>query len=79
MLTDYNIFIVVLIQFNIINSYKKILLSLIQFLFQGPDKNSEFDNKIRRLLDMGIDEHKARVALSSYDWDLERATEQLFS
>ncbi|CAB3374754.1 Hypothetical predicted protein [Cloeon dipterum] len=45
----------------------------------GPDRNSDFENKIRRLLDMGVEEHKARVALSSYDWDLERATEQLFS
>ncbi|XP_049812466.1 ubiquitin-conjugating enzyme E2-22 kDa isoform X2 [Schistocerca nitens] len=45
----------------------------------GPHRNSDFDLKIRRLTDMGIEDHQARVALSSYNWDLERATEQLFS
>ncbi|GBP07054.1 Ubiquitin-conjugating enzyme E2-22 kDa, partial [Eumeta japonica] len=45
----------------------------------GPIAVSEFDTKIQRLLDMGVEEHQARVALSSYDWELERATEQLFS
>lgn len=45
----------------------------------GPNVNPECDEKIKRLVDMGIEEHQARVALSSYNWDLERATEQLFS
>ncbi|CAG9770919.1 unnamed protein product [Ceutorhynchus assimilis] len=45
----------------------------------GPNANPECDEKIKRLVDMGIEEHQARVALSSYNWDLERATEQLFS
>ncbi|KRT84109.1 Ubiquitin-conjugating enzyme [Oryctes borbonicus] len=45
----------------------------------GPHVNTEFNEKIKRLQDMGVDEHQARVALSSYNWDLERATEQLFS
>ncbi|ENN73582.1 ubiquitin-conjugating enzyme E2-22 kDa [Dendroctonus ponderosae] len=45
----------------------------------GPSINTECDDKIKRLVDMGIEEHQARVALSSYNWDLERATEQLFS
>lgn len=45
----------------------------------GPNIIYECNTKIQRLLDMGIDEHQARVALSTYDWDLERATEQLFS
>ncbi|XP_023011856.1 ubiquitin conjugating enzyme 4 [Leptinotarsa decemlineata] len=44
----------------------------------GPHVNSDCDSKIRRLVDMGIDENEARVALSSFNWDLERATEQLF-
>ncbi|XP_046389838.1 ubiquitin-conjugating enzyme E2-22 kDa [Ischnura elegans] len=44
----------------------------------GPNRSPELEAKIRRLMDMGIEEHTARVALSSYDWDLERATEQLF-
>lgn len=45
----------------------------------GPYAIWEFNQKVQRLLDMGIDEHEARVALSTYDWELERATEQLFS
>lgn len=45
----------------------------------GPHKNKECDEKISRLCDMGVEEHQARVALSSYNWDLEKATEQLFS
>ncbi|XP_050301759.1 ubiquitin-conjugating enzyme E2-22 kDa isoform X2 [Anthonomus grandis grandis] len=45
----------------------------------GPNVNADCDDKIKRLVDMGIEEHQARVALSSYNWDLERATEQLFS
>ncbi|XP_060535037.1 ubiquitin-conjugating enzyme E2-22 kDa [Cylas formicarius] len=46
---------------------------------EGPNANPECDEKIKRLVDMGIEEHQARAALSSYNWDLERATEQLFS
>jgi ubiquitin-conjugating enzyme (huntingtin interacting protein 2) len=53
--------------------------NIINKIFSGPHKNSDFDLKIRRLTDMGIEDHQARVALSSYNWDLERATEQLFS
>ncbi|XP_018333016.1 ubiquitin-conjugating enzyme E2-22 kDa [Agrilus planipennis] len=45
----------------------------------GPDLNKDFNDKIRKLVEMGVEEHQARVALSSYNWDLERATEQLFS
>jgi ubiquitin-conjugating enzyme (huntingtin interacting protein 2) len=45
----------------------------------GPHVNKECDDKIKRLVDMGVEEHQARVALSSYNWDIERATEQLFS
>jgi len=45
----------------------------------APSRLPDFDDKIKRLMDMGVDEHKARVALSSCSWDLEKATEQLFS
>lgn len=45
----------------------------------GPNVNKDFDDKIKKLIEMGVDEHEARVALSSYNWDMERATEQLFS
>uniref|UniRef100_A0A6M2DWB1 Putative secreted protein n=1 Tax=Xenopsylla cheopis TaxID=163159 RepID=A0A6M2DWB1_XENCH len=45
----------------------------------GPHVFPDCNTKIQRLIDMGIEEHQARVALSSYNWELERATEQLFS
>lgn len=45
----------------------------------GPNKNTDFDNKIQRLADMGVLNHEARVALSTYNWDLERATESIFT
>ncbi|XP_065310431.1 ubiquitin-conjugating enzyme E2-22 kDa isoform X1 [Dermacentor albipictus] len=45
----------------------------------GPKHFPDFDTKIKRLLDMGVEEHRARVALSSYSWDLEKATEAIFS
>lgn len=47
--------------------------------YLGPNKNTDFDSKIQRLIDMGIECDQARGALSTYNWDLERATEQLFS
>ena len=40
--------------------------------------HTEFDNKIKKLMEiMRVDEHRARVALSSSNWDLERATQAL--
>ncbi|XP_067645993.1 ubiquitin-conjugating enzyme E2-22 kDa isoform X1 [Eurosta solidaginis] len=45
----------------------------------GPHKFTECDTKIQRLRDMGIDEHDARAVLSKENWDLEKATESLFS
>ncbi|XP_069939358.1 ubiquitin-conjugating enzyme E2 K isoform X1 [Cherax quadricarinatus] len=44
-----------------------------------PKGNSEFSNKVRCLMDMGVGEHQALVALSSCNWDMDRAIEQLFS
>uniref|UniRef100_A0A069DX27 E2 ubiquitin-conjugating enzyme n=1 Tax=Panstrongylus megistus TaxID=65343 RepID=A0A069DX27_9HEMI len=46
---------------------------------KGPKADSQCARKVQRLKDMGIDADRACVALSTYDWDLERATEQLFS
>ncbi|XP_047524433.1 ubiquitin-conjugating enzyme E2-22 kDa isoform X2 [Pieris napi] len=46
---------------------------------EGPSGVWEFNQKVQLLLEMGVDEHKARVALSTYNWDVEDATEQLFS
>uniref|UniRef100_A0A8D8R3E4 E2 ubiquitin-conjugating enzyme n=1 Tax=Cacopsylla melanoneura TaxID=428564 RepID=A0A8D8R3E4_9HEMI len=45
----------------------------------GPNKNPDFDQKIQRLTDMGVMSHDARVALSTYNWELERATESIFT
>ncbi|GAB6027134.1 Ubiquitin-conjugating enzyme E2-22 kDa [Chamberlinius hualienensis] len=42
-------------------------------------KLPECDEKIRRLMLIGVDEHNARVALSACSWDIEKATDQLFS
>lgn len=47
--------------------------------FKGPHKFTDCDSKIQRLKDMGINENDARAALSRHNWNLERATEQLFS
>lgn len=45
----------------------------------GPHKMEDFDHKVQRLKDMGIGDYEARAALSRNNWNLERATEQLFS
>lgn len=45
----------------------------------GPNRNPDFDSKIQRLTDMGVMSHDARVALSTYNWELERATEAIFT
>jgi len=42
-------------------------------------KNPEFDTMLRQLKDMGIEEGAARVALSSCAWEMQKATDQLFS
>jgi len=41
--------------------------------------DKEFDDKLQQLLTMGISEHEARTALSTYAWDVERAVESIFS
>jgi ubiquitin-conjugating enzyme (huntingtin interacting protein 2) len=42
-------------------------------------KFADFDTSLRKLRDMGVDEHAARVALSSCNWEITKATERLFS
>ncbi|SPP83229.1 ubiquitin-conjugating enzyme E2-22 kDa-like isoform X2 [Drosophila guanche] len=44
----------------------------------GPHNLPDCDSKTKRLIDMGIDEHKARSVLSKENWNLENATECLF-
>lgn len=45
----------------------------------GPARNADFDTKVQRLRDMGVEDYEARAALSRHNWHLERASEQLFS
>lgn len=45
----------------------------------GPYRNVDFDQKVQRLRDMGVEDYEARAALSRHNWHLERASEQLFS
>jgi len=45
----------------------------------APAKVTSYDNLVTKMVDMGFQEHNARVALSGSNWELERATEQLFS
>ncbi|KAL4229756.1 ubiquitin-conjugating enzyme E2 K [Mactra antiquata] len=45
----------------------------------GPHRECELEKILEQAKNMGFDEHKARVALSSSDWNLERATESLLT
>jgi ubiquitin-conjugating enzyme (huntingtin interacting protein 2) len=45
----------------------------------GPHPIPEYESRVRRLADMGVDETQARAMLSTHDWDLVRATESFFS
>ncbi|KAI0224308.1 Ubiquitin-conjugating enzyme E2-22 kDa [Lamellibrachia satsuma] len=45
----------------------------------GPNSNPEFDSKVEQLKNMGFDEHKARVALSTKNWVVEQAMEHILS
>ena len=39
---------------------------------------ADFDSALKKLREMGAEEHNARVALSSCDWEISKATEKLF-
>jgi len=45
----------------------------------GPNRIVDYENRVARLVDMGVDEATARGVLSANNWDLERATESIFS
>ncbi|CAG5122090.1 unnamed protein product [Candidula unifasciata] len=45
----------------------------------GPKRDTELEEKIVSMKNMGFDEHMARVALSTKDWDITRAAEYLIS
>ncbi len=40
---------------------------------------ADFDSAMKKLREMGVDEHAARVALSSCNWEITKATERLFN
>ncbi|XP_059055272.1 ubiquitin-conjugating enzyme E2-22 kDa [Achroia grisella] len=44
----------------------------------GPTPVYEFNQKVRVLAEIGVTEQVARAALSTYNWDIERATEEIF-
>lgn len=45
----------------------------------GPTRNDEYEARVRRLVDMGVEKETAISILSSRNWDLEVATEFFFS
>ncbi|CAG0898211.1 unnamed protein product [Cyprideis torosa] len=45
----------------------------------GKHGNADYDSKVRRLQDMGVDESAALSALSQCNWDISKATEKIFS
>lgn len=54
-------------------------LITIIIIFIGPARFGDCDMKVQRLKDMGVNEHTARAVLSKENWNLEKATESLFS
>lgn len=44
----------------------------------GPHKVPEFDTKIQHFKEMGVNEHRARAALSRFSWNMDQATLQFF-
>lgn len=60
-------------------SFRKTARHWAQVHAGAPNSLPECDQKIRNLIEMGFDEGKSRVALSTHDWNLERAVESLFN
>jgi len=44
----------------------------------APCQVLEYDSKVKQIVDMGFDEHKSRVSLSSNLWKVEQAIESLY-
>ncbi len=47
-------------------------------LLAGPRKKEDYTKKIEKIMTLGSDMDTALVALSSCNWDLEKAIEQIF-
>ncbi|XP_060064778.1 ubiquitin-conjugating enzyme E2-22 kDa-like [Ylistrum balloti] len=45
----------------------------------GPNRDEQYEDRVMQLKSMGFDENKATVSLSTFNWDVERATENLLS
>lgn len=45
---------------------------------KGPHKFPDFDAKVQRLRDMGVNDFDARAALSRHNWDINLATNDIF-
>ncbi|KAL5011398.1 hypothetical protein ScPMuIL_009949 [Solemya velum] len=45
----------------------------------GPLREKDLESKVTQLIGMGFDQNKARIALSTYNWNVEQATEYLLS
>ena len=58
----------------------KYFFILMIFLISATSKNNaDFSEKVKHLRDMGVTDMQALVALSSCNWEMVRAIEQLFS
>ncbi|CAH1778006.1 unnamed protein product [Owenia fusiformis] len=45
----------------------------------GTIREDDYDNRVIQLKNMGFDPHKARVALSTHNWNVERAMEHILN
>lgn len=45
----------------------------------GPASDPTLEDRIRKLVEMGVDRSQSVMALSSCDWDMYRSTEFLFN
>ncbi|XP_046853171.1 ubiquitin-conjugating enzyme E2-22 kDa-like [Xenia sp. Carnegie-2017] len=58
--------------------YRKTARHWAQVYASAPGVVPDYVEKIKNLKEMGLDENKSRVALSTHNWNLERAVESLF-
>lgn len=57
----------------------QILINLLYFFcLTGPRKKEDYSKMIEKLMGIGCDMDQALVALSSCNWDMNKAIEQIF-
>lgn len=54
------------------------ILIYFAFWWTGPRKKEEYSKMIEKLMGIGCDMDQALVALSSCNWDMNKAIEQIF-